>query len=38
MEFGFFRSDQMFNSYFLNYPQTQRGRVYFRVWRSAKLL
>ena len=37
-EFGFFRSCQIFTSYLATYPETQRGRLYFRVVRAAKIL
>lgn len=38
LEFGYFRSNQIFASYLATYPATQRGRFYFRVLRPAKIL
>jgi len=37
-ELGYFRSDQIFSSYLATYPKTQRGRFYFRMSRTEKLL
>ena len=37
-ESGYFRSNQIFSSYLATYPETQRGRFYFRVLRTAKFL
>ncbi len=37
-ELGYFRSDQVFSSYLATYPKTQRGRFYFRMSRTEKLL
>jgi hypothetical protein len=37
-EFGFFRSAQIFSSYLATYPETRRGRTYFRVVRTFKVL
>ena len=38
LEFGFFRSYQIFSSYLAIYPETERGRFYFRVVRTFKVL
>ena len=38
LEFGYFRSDQIFSSYLATYPKTQRGRFYFRMSRSEKFI
>lgn len=37
-ELGSFRSTQLFASYLATYPETQRGRFYFRVSRTVKFL
>jgi hypothetical protein len=37
-ELGFFRSRQIFSSYFATYPETKRGRLYFRVSRTFKFI
>ncbi len=38
LECGYFRSDQTYSSYLAFYPQTQRGRYYFRISRTYKIL